>query len=144
MTLLSYDPWNALLRLQEQLEGAFDASFGPSVGLSGRGAFPPVNVFRGADGYVARFEVPGLAPADLSIECNGRTLHVSGKRAPGEPSEGSIHRRECWRGEFSRSIQLPEDADLTQATAECRHGVLTVRIPHRPEARPRRISVTTA
>ena len=97
MTLLSYDPWNALLRLQEQIEGAFDAPYGFGVGLSGRGAFPPVNVFRGADGYVARFEVPGLAPQDLGIEANGRTLKLSGKRAPAEPSEGSIHRREIGR-----------------------------------------------
>jgi HSP20 family protein len=143
MTLLSYDPWNALTRLQEQLEGALDAPFG--VGLSGRGAFPPVNVFRGQDGYVARFEVPGLAPQDLSIEANGRNLLVSGKRAAAvEPSAGGVHRRECWRGEFSRSLQFPEDADVASASAECKHGVLTVRVPQRPEARPRRISVTAS
>lgn len=142
MTLLSYDPWNTLLRLQEQIERAFDAPFGFGVGLSGRGAFPPVNVFRGKDGYVARFEVPGLSSQELSIESHGRNLQITGKRASDEPSEGSIHRRECWRGEFSRSLQFPEDADLAAATAECKHGVLTVRIPHREEARPRRISVT--
>jgi HSP20 family protein len=142
MTLLSYDPWNALLRLQEQIERAFDAPHGFGLGLSGRGAFPPVNVFRGKDGYVARFEVPGLAPQDLSIETHGRNLTVSGKRSPVEPSEGSIHRRECWRGEFSRSLQFPEDADMAAVAAECRNGVLTVRIPHREEARPRRITVS--
>jgi len=139
MRVLSYDPWDALLRLQGEIERAFDRPFG--YGLSGRGAFPPVNVFQGQDGYVARFEVPGLAPEVLSIECQARTLQVSGKREAQEPSDGSVHRRECWSGEFSRSLQFPEDADLSRAEAQCRNGVLTVRVPHRQEAQPRRIDV---
>ncbi len=139
MRLISYDPWNALQRLQGEIERAFDQPFGH--GLSGRGAFPPVNVFRGAEGYVARFEVPGLAPEDLSIETHGRTLTLSGKREPREPADGSLHRRECWSGEFSRSLQFPEDADTAAARAECKHGVLTVHIPQKEESRPRRIDV---
>ena len=100
-----------------------------------------MNVFRGKEGYVARFEVPGLAPEDLSIEAHGRTLTVSGKREPREPSDGSLHRRECWSGEFSRSLQFPEDADTSAARADCKNGVLTVHVPHRAEARARRIEV---
>lgn len=140
MRLHTYDPWNALLRLQGELERAFEQPIFGS-GLSGRGAFPPVNVFRGKEGYVARFEVPGLAPEDLSLESHGRTLTVSGKREVREPSEGSLHRRECWSGEFSRSLQFPEDANPAEATAECRDGVLTVRVPQREESKARRIEV---
>ncbi len=140
MRLHSYDPWNALLRLQNEIERAFDQPHFGS-GLSGRGAFPPVNVFRGKEGYVARFEVPGLAPEDLSLESHGRTLTVVGKREPREPSDGSLHRRECWSGEFSRSLQFPEDADTSQAAAECRNGVLTVHVPQREESKSRRIEV---
>jgi HSP20 family protein len=140
MRLHSYDPWNALRQLQDEIERAFHQPYFGS-GLSGRGAFPPVNVFRGNEGYVCRFEVPGLAPEDLTIESHGRTLTVAGKREPREPSEGSLHRRECWSGEFSRSLQLPEDADTIRAEADCRNGVLTVRIPQREEAKARRIEV---
>lgn len=136
-----YDPFNALLSLQQEIERAFDQPHGFGLGLSGRGAFPPVNVFRGTDGYVARFEVPGLASQDIGIEAHGRTLQVSGKREPRTAPEGSLHRRECWSGEFARSVQFPEDADLARASAECRNGVLTVRVPHREEAQPRRIEV---
>jgi len=136
-----YDPFDALLRLQEEIDRAFER---PSAGLSGGGAFPPVNVFRGREGYVARFEVPGVGPENLSIETQGTTLTVSGKREPREAAEGSLHRRECWSGEFSRSVQLPEDADPTAAKASCRNGILTVEIPQREEARPRRIEVRAA
>lgn len=139
-----YDPFDALLRLQEEIERAFERPGTAAWGLSGRGAFPPVNVFRGRDGYVARFEVPGLGPEALSIETQGRTLTVSGKREPREVADGGLHRRECWSGEFARSVQLPEDADLAAASAECRDGILTVRVPQREEARPRRIDVRVA
>jgi HSP20 family protein len=143
MRLVSYDPWNALQRLQSEIERTSDQTANQTFGqgLSGRGAFPPVNVFRSAEGYEARFEVPGLAPEALSIETHGRTLTLSGKRDVNEPSEGSLHRRECWSGEFSRSLQLPEDADTQAAGAECKNGVLTIQIPLKEEARPRRISV---
>lgn len=140
MRLHSYDPWNGLQRLQKEIERAFDQPHFGS-GLSGRGAFPPVNVFRGKEGYVARFEVPGLAPEDLSLEAHGRTLTIAGKREPNEPADGSLHRRECWSGEFSRSLQFPEDADTSQAAAECRNGVLTVNVPQREESKTRRIEV---
>lgn len=139
-----YDPFDALLRLQEEIERAFEGPGTAAVGLSGRGAFPPVNVFRGGQGYVARFEVPGLGPEALTIETQGRTLTVSGKREPRVVTEGGLHRRECWSGEFSRSVQLPEDADVAAASAECRDGILTLRVPQREESRPRRIDVRTA
>jgi len=139
-----YDPFDALLRLQEEIDRAFERPGRPTAGLTGGGAFPPVNVFRGREGYVARFEVPGVTPENLSIETQGTTLTLSGKREPREAAEGSLHRRECWSGEFSRSVQLPEDADPTAATASCRNGILTVEIPQREEARPRRIQVRAA
>lgn len=141
-----YDPFNSLVRLQEEIERAFERpfGFGPAVGISGRGAFPPVNVFQGQDGYVARFEVPGLGSDDVCVEAHGRSLTVSGKREPLAPAEGSLHRRETWSGEFSRSFQFPEDANPSRARAECRHGVLTVHVPLREEARPRRIEIRTS
>jgi len=139
-----YDPFDALLRLQEEIDRAFERPGRPVAGLSGKGAFPPVNVFREKDGYLVRFEVPGVGPEDLSIENQGNTLTVNGKREPREMAGGSLHRRECWSGEFSRSVQLPEDADPGAASASCRNGILTVRVPQREEARPRRIEVRPA
>lgn len=51
------------------------------------------------------------------------------------------HRRERAQGEFTRSLQLPDDFDLTKAEANYSKGMLTVRVPKREEAKPRQISV---
>jgi HSP20 family protein len=141
---LSRDPVNALLRLQQELEHAFENPRGFDLGLSGRGVLPPVNVFRKDDDVVIRVEVPGFAPEDLVVESRGQTLQISGKRTPEQPAEGAYHRRERMSGEFSRSIQLPRDVDTSQAAATCKHGVLTVRVPARAEVKPRQIAVTSA
>jgi HSP20 family protein len=138
------DPVTGLLTLQRELERAFQSSASGSGGLSGRGVFPPVNVFSDPDGYVLKVEVPGIAPDQLNVEGEGRTLTISGKRDVDAPEGGAFHRRERGAGQFSRSLQVPDDLDLSRAEATCRHGMLTVRIPKRDEAKPRQISVKAA
>ncbi len=145
MTIFSFpnkfDPGNALARLQEQLERVFENPIGFDLGTSGRGVFPPVNVLGDKDGLVVRLEVPGIPPENLSIEASGRTLTISGKREPAAPASAGFHRRERWSGEFSRCLQLPADVDPAQAGANYEHGVLSIRIPKRAEARARQIEV---
>lgn len=146
MALFTYrrdlDPVNALLRLQEELQRARESAFGQHLGLVGRGVFPPLNAFKSGEDIVVLLEVPGFAPEDLAIESRGQTLTVTGKPRGGPEITGSYHRRERSSGEFSRSIQLPRDVDPAKATASCKHGVLTVRVPAREESKPRQISVT--
>jgi len=138
------DPINALLSLQRELERGFNNPLGLDLGLSGRGVFPPVNVFNDAEGYVVRLEVPGMSPEQISIESHGRTLTISGKRESVAPEGGSFHRRERGSGQFSRSLQLPTDLDMSRAEASYKQGMLTLRIPKREEAKPRQISVQAA
>jgi HSP20 family protein len=138
------DPINALLNLQHNLDRVFDNPLGLDLGLSGRGVFPAVNVFSDRDGYVVRMEIPGVSPEQINIESHGRTLTLSGKRESGAPQGGSFHRRERNSGQFSRSLQLPADLELSRAEASYKHGMLTVRIPKKEEAKPRQITVKTA
>jgi len=139
------DPVSGLLTLQRELDRAFENPFPASdLGVSGRGVFPPTNIFSDRDGFVVRLEVPGVAPEQITIEGQGRTLTVAGKREPTVCEGASFHRRERGSGEFSRSIRLPEDLDVTRAEASYKHGILTVLVPKKEEAKPRQISVKAA
>ena len=137
-------PTNPLFRLQEELRRAFESPFGHGLGLFGRGVRPAINIFKptGNDDLVIRIEVPGFAPADISVESQGQTLVVSGKPGGQPPAEGAYHRRERVTGEFSRSIQLPREVDPARTTAACKNGVLTLNVPAREEIKPRQIAVT--
>jgi len=140
-----FNPIDALLSLQHELDRVFESpTQGFDLGLSGRGVFPPTNVFSDKDGYIVRMEVPGVAPESLAIEGQGRTLTISGKRETPAPEGASFHRHERSSGEFSRSLQLSTDLDLTKAEATCKHGMLTVRIPKKEEAKPRQIEIKAA
>jgi HSP20 family protein len=138
------DSLSGLATLQRELERRSENPMGFDPGVSSRGVFPPVNVFSDKDGLVARFEVPGVAPEQINIESHGRTLTISGKRDVAAPAGGSFHRREREAGEFARSLQLPDDLDVTRVEASYKHGILTVRIPKREEAKPRQITVKAA
>lgn len=140
----SLDAVSGLAALQRELERALQDPLGFGLGFSGRGVFPPVNIFSDSDGYVVRLEVPGVPVDQLRIENQGRTLTVSGNRKSTAPAGGSFHRRERGRGEFSRSLQLPDDLDVTRAEASYRHGILTIRIPKKEEVKPRQITVKAA
>jgi HSP20 family protein len=139
-----FDPINALLNLQQEFDRVFENPLGLDLGISGRGAFPPMNVFSDANGHTVRMEIPGVSAENIAIEAHGRTLTISGKRELKTPAGASFHRRERSGGDFSRSLQLPADLDLEHVEASCKHGMLTLRIPKKAEAKPRQITIKTA
>ena len=147
MALLRFDtdvnPVGALLGLQEELDRFLrNPSFG--MGPSGFGAYPPVNIFDSSDGAILVAEVPGLETSSLNIAGKGRTLTISGQREFKPGNGWGFHRRELNEGKFSRSIQLPEDYDVSKAEARYEAGVLTIRVPRAERAQERKITVQTA
>ncbi len=116
-----------------------------SLGLSGYGAYPPINVFQDKEGgAMIVAEVAGLDSSKVQVSSQGRTLTLSSERKPGEADKTlGFHRRERSFGEFSRSLQLPEDYDLQRAEAKYENGLLIIRVPKAEAAKPRQISVQT-
>ncbi len=142
---VTFEPFDALRRLQDELEQALEREVGWfALGPSGRGVFPPVNVFGGKDETALRVELPGVAQESIKVESNGDTLTISAKRDVPHPAQGSFHRRERWSGEFSRSLRLPPELDPSRAAASHKNGVLTIRVPRREEAKPRQIAIQAA
>jgi len=138
------DAFDELLRLQDRLETLLRNPVPAFFGPSGPGVYPPVNVFRGKEGIVVRAELPGFGPEDITITSEGRRLTISGERKPSTAEQGGFHRRERPWGKFSRTLVLPDDLAVDQATAQVRHGVLTIRVPLAESAKPRQISVQSS
>jgi HSP20 family protein len=140
------DPFNDLLRLQEQLAGLLGASAGESRGLGSwsSGVYPPIDIFRKQDATLLRAELPGVRSEDLSITVEGRHLTLSGERRPPDTGNVAFHRRERPWGKFSRTIRLPDDLDLEHVEAQFRNGVLTLTVPVAAAAKPRQIAVNAA
>jgi len=137
----AFDPFSNLLSLLER----FIRNPAFSLGPSGYGAYPPINVFEDHDGTVIIAELPGLDPAKIEISDQGRTLALRGERKRDEGLNPSgYHRRERPFGEFSRSIQLSDDLDISKTTAKYEAGVLTLKVPKAEAVKPRQITVHAA
>ncbi len=136
------EPFGAFAKLQQELGQVFENPL--SLSSERRNGNPPVSVFEDEDTLTVEFEIPGVPAENVSIENRGQTLVVSGKREPNVPSGAKAHREEHWFGEFSRTLELPAHFDPSNATAEHRNGVLSIRVPKREEAKPRLIEVKTS
>ena len=138
------DPVSNLLALQSDLE-RFLRNPGYGLGVSASGGFPPVNIFDAGDGVAVIAEIPGVDPKNISVSGQGHTLTIHGERRRESSTEAiGYHRRERSFGEFSRSIQLPEQLDIDKAGASYDAGILTVKIPKAEAAKPRQIAVNPA
>jgi HSP20 family protein len=141
MALLRFGSDFPIPALQQELE-RFLRNPAFSLGLSGHGSYPPLNVFESKEGAVILAEVPGLDAGKIELGCQGRTLSIRGERKPREVGERvSFHRRERSFGGFSRSVQLPEDYDLQKAEAKYENGLLIVRVPKAETSKPRQIAI---
>lgn len=103
---------------------------------------PPVDIFEDDQGLVVLADLPGVEPGAPEVRTDDGILTIQGKArhlAPGEP----VHREYELTG-YYRQFRLAEEVDPARATAELKHGVLTVRLPRSPRAEPRRIEVRPA
>jgi HSP20 family protein len=105
---------------------------------------PTFEVKEAPDAYLVHADLPGVTTGDLEITVTGNALTVAGRRGPEQNSENArYYAMERGYGEFSRTFGLPGGANMGDLSADLKNGVLTIRIPKRPEARPRKISLVS-
>ena len=126
-------PWAGL---EEQMDRLFEAALGETAGVSAAGF--PVDLYEDSAATYVRAELPGVNRSDIGVELVEGTLQITAKRTRkvGEREETA---------EFSRALTVPEggvQADKISANYE--NGVLTVTLPKREEAKPRKITVAVA
>lgn len=148
-----YDPLTEFDRL---FDDAFTARFQPltavternqTSGTNQQGLLRPrmdLRENKETNTVTATFELPGLNSDDVSIEVQHNRLTVSGEFKKDESrKEGGYSVRECRRGKFSRTIQLPVGVQPEEVKAKMDNGVLTVTFPKTtPEQQPHRISIS--
>jgi HSP20 family protein len=127
----------------EILDRVFDNEYFPSLA-----ARSPVVDVREKDGrYLIEAELPGVSEKEVKLELkDGRlSLSTEKKEETGEKdSSGTWIRRERRDSYFSRSFELPEDADGEKIEASFKDGLLTIQLPKKPEASPRIVPVRAA
>jgi HSP20 family protein len=103
---------------------------------------PRFDVKETKDAYVLKADLPGVKDEDIDVSLHGNMLTISGKKEEEHKDEGEqYYAMERFSGSFSRSFTLPDGADGEHVTADLKNGVLTLQIPKRPEAQPKKIAI---
>ena len=149
-----------MVELQRQMNQVFESFWSrmdrpfdrPFAGVAGGGwpvgeQAPRSDVVETAEGVEVTVELPGMEMKDVEVSLAGDTLTVKGeKKVERQDDKKGYYVSERSYGSIYRTIPLPSGVDTEKADASFRNGVLTVKIPHSPEARARakRIEVKAA
>jgi len=118
-------------------------SWDPFFGGRPATAFSPsFEVKETNDAFVLKADLPGVAESEIDINVHNNILTVSGSRQAEERKEGesyALYERQF--GSFSRSFSLPDMADGEKIEARLEHGVLTLIVGKKAEAKPRKIAL---
>jgi HSP20 family protein len=104
---------------------------------------PRFDIYENENEYVLLGDLPGVSPEDLDVKYENQELAIYGK-VPQRCNGGGCFAEEYGVGDFRRSFSIGELIDGSQIVAELKHGVLTVHLPKRAEAKPRKIEVKSA
>lgn len=94
------------------------------------GSTPSVDISENDKEVIVRAEVPGMVEKDLSLSYTQGTLTLEGeKKIEEEHTKGESKIRESRYGSFRRDIPLGENLMWENAKANCKNGILTVKVP---------------
>jgi HSP20 family molecular chaperone IbpA len=89
-----------------------------------------VDVYETNDTVYVKTMTAGVKKEDLQISVTRETLTIKGHRE--NDSRGYTHHyqiQELFWGPFGRTIDLPAEVDIEQATASEHHGLVTIKLP---------------
>jgi HSP20 family protein len=115
-----------------ELDWLFGTALTGLAGTAQDGLFP-VGLYEDKDNTYVRAELPGVAREAISVEVVDDNLSIEASRKE-KSDEDTV--------KFSRVVGIPEGVQADKVTAAFENGVLTVTLPKKEEAKPRKISVS--
>jgi HSP20 family protein len=146
MAIARFDPFRDLAVLHDRVNRLFGDAYGAREEGVLSSWVPAVDIFENEKKeLVIKAELPDVRTEDVSVTVENNLLTLSGERkVDSEVKKEHYHRLERSFGSFSRSFSLPTTVDTGKIGADFKHGVLTVRLPFREEAKPRSINIEVA
>jgi len=146
----SYNPWQTMSRLSHEMDQLFDSFLGNRFGFprlarswpfeSGASGgddlsslwSPNIDMRRRGDSVVIHAELAGVPKDAVRIEATDQGIAISGERNETREEGGNergYQLKERSYGSFYREIPLPDGAQVEQAKATMKEGVLEITVP---------------
>lgn len=105
---------------------------------------PATDIFEDDDAITLQMDVPGASKERLVLQVNRDRLDVEAEVRIDMPQGMEAVYADVRSTRYQRTFNLSGQLETENIDANLRDGVLTLRIPKRPEIRPRRIEVRSA
>ena len=133
-----------MLTTWDAVSTLFDDMMGSPLGAAtnSRTFTPEIDVRATDEELLFVCDVPGLAREDLDVTLHEHVLTIKGARKlESGPGRQVLLGRSY--GSFARSFTLPSSLDEEKLSADLSDGVLTIRIPKVPKAKPFKVQIGT-
>lgn len=143
-SMVRYEPWSVVPRLQDEINRLFGSVTQNENSSAATATWvPAVDIHEYPDRFELYVDVPGVDPNTVELTLEDDVLTLSGERSESSSKgeEPETRRIERGQGRFYRRFVLPDTVDSANVKATGKHGVLTVTIPKRAKAMPRRIQI---
>ena len=91
-------------------------------------SFPKVDILDCDNAIEVQATLPGVNKEDLEVSINNHSLTIRASIKEEKKEKGKYFRREITRGEFQRTVSLPENVDNEHVKASFKDGLLKVKI----------------
>jgi HSP20 family protein len=113
------------------------------VGGQAQASTLKVDVNEREDAYAIHAEIPGIKKEDIHVAIDGAIVSITAeRREEKEVKDGErLLRSERYFGKVSRSFELPQEVDESQASAKYNDGVLELVLPKKVAAQAKRLTI---
>ncbi|MDH3705288.1 MAG: Hsp20/alpha crystallin family protein [Acidimicrobiia bacterium] len=101
----------------------------------------PLDAVRHDGEVIVTIDLPGVARDDIEVHVDERQLTVQAERTRETDDEATVLIGERRYGRFHRQLRLADELDAEGLTADYVDGVLTLSIPVRASASPRKVEI---
>jgi HSP20 family protein len=123
-------PWTGL---ENEIDQLFESALSGFVAGPSRTQFP-VDLYEDKENTYVRAELPGVNRDAVNVEMvDGYLTITAARKEKTGDSEESFS--------FSRSVSIPDDVHSDKVAAVYQDGVLTVTLPKREEAKPKKVNI---
>lgn len=134
MSLVKFSQGETFGQFPSLLDELFGSRFLEKV--NAKASFPAVNVKESDDRFEVFLAAPGLKKDDFSISLENDVLTISTQKSQEKVDEKEHYtRKEYSFSSFSRSFNLPENADVNGIKAKYEDGELKLEIPKKTEVK---------
>jgi len=102
---------------------------------------PPVDIYETDNEYVLKADMPGVTKDNVSITFNNNELEITGKVDDEYTSNENMTYREYTLFNYYRKFVVSNAINPEGISALLENGVLTIKLPKREEAKPKKIEI---